>query len=327
MLRRCYGGFDCYHERETDSESDISISYSHSSGASTGELIAEGQGQRHENPCISPPSSVASSGSPSPSPYVDDDSYNEDGFVGFRSDSSDRSSYCSVGSSEDGYKNSSSEEDASLFGSGKIRVDELDYSDSRSTPSPVGFDGLTLSQRKTAIKEEDLLKTPRWEPVAHAIDISENDFTCPICMDFFQNPTESECCRQLFCTGCIEKLCKSGSKFKCPYCNADSSKERVNNLPSHIKLLKLGMMVKCTADQCSKTFNYQTRLEHLKVCEGIVECRFCDQSFQIKENHKNSCLGYLQDKLRRMEEVLAKNKETLKKKEEQVRNHARHYHY
>ncbi|CBY31233.1 unnamed protein product [Oikopleura dioica] len=74
------------------------------------------------------------------------------------------------------------------------------------------------------------------------------------------------------------------------------------------------MTVICTAEQCNEKFPYNKRMDHLKECKGIYECKFCDAKTQVKDNHKNECIGYLQEKLKKMELLIQKNKETLKKK-------------
>jgi len=77
-----------------------------------------------------------------------------------------------------------------------------------------------------------------------------------------------------------------------------------------------GMTVICTAEQCNVSLTFQTsffknylqekfpynkRMDHLNECKGIYECKFCDAKTQVKDNHKNECIGYLQEKLKKME--------------------------
>ena len=51
-------------------------------------------------------------------------------------------------------------------------------------------------------------------------------------------------------------------------------------------------------------FPYNERMGHLKKCEGIYECKFCDTKTQVKDNHKSECIGYLQEKLKKMEDLI-----------------------
>ncbi|CBY10273.1 unnamed protein product [Oikopleura dioica] len=73
---------------------------------------------------------------------------------------------------------------------------------------------------------------PRWEAVSTTVEIAEEDFKCPICLDFFKQPIETPCCRQAFCKSCLEKSANNHrAEFKCPFCNKFTSQERVANPP------------------------------------------------------------------------------------------------
>ena len=64
-----------------------------------------------------------------------------------------------------------------------------------------------------------------------------------------------------------------------------------------------------------KEFPYGAQMEHLEVCTGVVECKFCGKSSQIIDDHKNECVEYLQNKLQKMEDLLKKNEQALKEKQ------------
>ena len=45
-------------------------------------------------------------------------------------------------------------------------------------------------------------------------------------------------------------------------------------------------------------------MDHLKDCMGVYDCKFCNTKSKVKDDHKNECIGYLQDKLKKMEELI-----------------------
>ena len=51
-------------------------------------------------------------------------------------------------------------------------------------------------------------------------------------------------------------------------------------------------------------FPYHSRMDHLKDCMGVYDCKFCNTKSKVKDDHKNECIGYLQDKLKKMEELI-----------------------
>ena len=52
----------------------------------------------------------------------------------------------------------------------------------------------------------------------------EQELTCPICIDFYQDPV-SLSCRHSFCRGCLTAAWEQPKKRECPVCKRKSSKE------------------------------------------------------------------------------------------------------
>ena len=94
----------------------------------------------------------------------------------------------------------------------------------------------------------------------------EDEITCPICQDHFQEPKILPCCHY-YCKGCIEKLAlRAGGPnqpFPCPECRSDTllPGNDPNQLPTaffvnrmkelHTKMEKAHGKVEALCEQCS----------------------------------------------------------------------------
>jgi len=71
------------------------------------------------------------------------------------------------------------------------------------------------------------------------LKIVEDNLSCPICYELFQNP---KClpCLHIYCEKCLEKLQK-GSKISCPECRAEASipTNGVKDLPTNFVISRL----------------------------------------------------------------------------------------
>ena len=93
----------------------------------------------------------------------------------------------------------------------------------------------------------------------------EDEITCPVCQDHFQEPKILPCCHY-YCKGCIQKLAlRAGANkpFPCPECRSDTllPGNDPNQLPTaffvnrmkelHTKMEKAHGKVEALCEQCS----------------------------------------------------------------------------
>ena len=103
--------------------------------------------------------------------------------------------------------------------------------------------------------EESCITTPRWVAVSETVAMIEDDFKCPICLDFFREPVETSCCRQIFCRECFQKSCRN---FTCPLCNSATSKEELVPCSKFFLNSFNEMTVTCSYSSCNVSrFQFQ----------------------------------------------------------------------
>ncbi|KAL0205275.1 hypothetical protein P9112_000582 [Eukaryota sp. TZLM1-RC] len=95
---------------------------------------------------------------------------------------------------------------------------------------------------------------------------SENDdFECPVCLDIVHDAVETECCRTLFCQGCIHM-------DKCPYCRS-----LLKSKPEHsIRRIVAGLATTCSL--CNYKTTRGTFPVHFEECPSRKRsCCLCSQ--------------------------------------------------
>ena len=135
--------------------------------------------------------------------------------------------------------------------------------------------------------------------------VVEDEITCPICQDHFQEPKILPCCHY-YCKGCIEKLfLRAGANqpFPCPECRSDTllPGNDPNQLPTaffvnrmkelHTKIEKVHEKVEALCEQCSggKATAFCRQCTQF-ICE---ECVKSHQKMKIFAGHKLTSLEEL----------------------------------
>ena len=134
----------------------------------------------------------------------------------------------------------------------------------------------------------------------------EDEITCPICQDHFQEPKILPCCHY-YCKGCIEKLAlRAGGPnqpFPCPECRSDTllPGNDLNQLPTaffvnrmkelHTKMEKAHGKVEALCEQCSggKATAFCRHCTEF-ICE---ECVKSHQKLKVFAGHKVTSLEEL----------------------------------
>ena len=127
------------------------------------------------------------------------------------------------------------------------------------------IDNLEMEQKR--YREADRKKQPDREDkrakMKDGNSIEEN-LTCTICTDIFQDPVIVDCCGNTFCQICLEK-CKS----KCPFCQKRTQCK---------KNLTVKNIVECmeTVCICGIKFPRRDKERHLEVCLILPKkCKYC----------------------------------------------------
>lgn len=106
-----------------------------------------------------------------------------------------------------------------------------------------------------------------------ASSIRNDTWNCPICLDIFEDPVETPCCHNLFCSMCIEPV------VKCPICK----KLLLRCLPNiPIKRLIQELSVKCRHPLCDKIVRKAFLVKHESICENaLVKCSYSEYCEEI----------------------------------------------
>jgi hypothetical protein len=97
----------------------------------------------------------------------------------------------------------------------------------------------------------------------------EENFTCPICLEFAKNAVEAECCTKIFCEKCIvDNLKKFGT---CPCCRAT----KITWHPSKIAR-KVISEIKVPCDYCEEMVESGALEAHQAKCPKVpLACKIC----------------------------------------------------
>ena len=145
----------------------------------------------------------------------------------------------------------------------------------------------------------------------------EDEITCPVCHDHFQEPKILPCCHY-YCKGCIQKLALragiNGQPFPCPECRSDTllPQNDPNQLPTaffvnrmkelHIRMEKAHGKVEALCEQCSggRATAFCRHCTEF-ICE---ECVKCHQKMKVFTGHRVTNLEELRQ--RESNEILIK---------------------
>mmetsp|Transcript_24174 Transcript_24174/g.37168 ORF Transcript_24174/g.37168 Transcript_24174/m.37168 type:complete len:311 (+) Transcript_24174:3485-4417(+) len=117
--------------------------------------------------------------------------------------------------------------------------------------------------------------------------LSDDRWTCPICLDIYRNAVETPCCHNLFCEECIKQT------PSCPLCKRRIEGQLHPNIP--IRRLVNDLSVTCSNEGCSKVVKIGDIDRHLEACKyTLVDCPNSSECGLIPrknlEDHKaNEC--------------------------------------
>ena len=115
--------------------------------------------------------------------------------------------------------------------------------------------------------------------------IRNDTWTCPICLDIFEDPVETPCCHNLFCENCIELV------LKCPICKKMLLR-CTPNIP--IKRLVQELSVKCRHQLCNKIVKKGYQKKHELNCKmALVRCSHSESCGEVM---KKDLKEHLQEK-------------------------------
>ncbi|XP_012673413.3 E3 ubiquitin-protein ligase TRIM35-like [Clupea harengus] len=155
--------------------------------------------------------------------------------------------------------------------------------------------------------------------MASKSSLPEEDFTCPVCFDFFKDPVLLLCSHS-FCKDCLQKFWREKKSKECPVCRGQSS---LDNPPLNLSLKNLcesflkeksqrasgGSDVLCSLhSERLKLFCLEDKQPICVVCQASRkhsehQCLPIDEAALDYKKQLNAVLKPLQEKLKEFEEV------------------------
>ncbi|CAL8393773.1 unnamed protein product [Boreogadus saida] len=153
--------------------------------------------------------------------------------------------------------------------------------------------------------------------MASATSWSEENFSCPICLDVFSSPVTTPCGHN-FCRACITKFWDEQVQYKCPVCNEvfhTRPDVRVNTFISEVTA-QFGMSVRVKEQPCVEPGEVPCDVcigTQLKAVKSCLECftSYCHTHLEPHRRVRGLKKHQLVEPMDRLEERMCKKHERL----------------
>ena len=147
----------------------------------------------------------------------------------------------------------------------------------------------------------------RFDPYYHNCRVDLDQFTCGICHGIFIRPVVTDCCRQTYCSDCINEWLVN--RNTCPNDRNYLTRNRLREMPRAFINLLQNLVIKCNyvLEGCEEKVKLSELDRHIKDCpyKPNVVCNLCGN---VGENaSKHNCI-----------ESLLKEKNVLEEKVKQM---------
>ena len=111
-----------------------------------------------------------------------------------------------------------------------------------------------------------------------------DELTSSICQDILDDPVVTQCCRQTFCTLCINQWLADNNT--CPNDRKDLSLDQLIPAPRIVTNLLKKLNIKCEnyGNGCESVFTIEEMANHMKTCNTCDSCKTSQKLLSEKQN-------------------------------------------